>query len=194
MNNVLLIFFACYFYSCEHLSQKESESNAIAANSTDTIPGRSYEQIKKGIQRQRKIFSANYSSAGALTAKSREELIDFWVTAISHDLFKKWENTPWDFNGITQTPQQGAIACGYFVTTMLQDMDVKLNRVKLSTCASSEMMKSLTPGQRIRNLSPLNYIDFTNTMKSWGKGVYIIGLDYHTGFIVNDGTETWFII
>jgi hypothetical protein len=25
------------------------------------------------------------------------------------------------------------------------------------------------------------------------QGVYVIGLDFHTGFIVNDGTENWFI-
>jgi hypothetical protein len=54
-------------------------------------------------------------------------------------------------------------------------------------------MKSLTPGQPLKNLSYLDYESFNNKLKDLGKGVYIIGLDFHTGFIVNDGTENWFI-
>lgn len=55
------------------------------------------------------------------------------------------------------------------------------------------MMKSLTPKQRIKNLSYLSYSAFNDTLNEYGKGVYIIGLDFHTGFIINDGKENWFI-
>jgi hypothetical protein len=55
------------------------------------------------------------------------------------------------------------------------------------------MMKSLAPGQPLKNLSYLDYQSFNDKLKDLGKGVYIIGLDFHTGFIVNDGTENWFI-
>ena len=72
-------------------------------------------------------------------------------------------------------------------------MGLKVNRRKLSVCASSQMMKSLVPKQPLKNISWLSYPDFNEKLKDFGKGVYIIGLDFHTGFIVNDGKENWFI-
>jgi hypothetical protein len=119
--------------------------------------------------------------------------VDFWVNTISNDLYRYWKNTPWDYNGNTTQPGKEAIACGYFVTTILRDMDLSINRIKLATCVSSQMMKSLTPGQRLKNLSYLSYDSFNDKLKQMGKGVYVIGLDFHTGFIVNDGRENWFI-
>jgi hypothetical protein len=55
------------------------------------------------------------------------------------------------------------------------------------------MMKELTSKRDIKNLSSLNYSDFTDWLHRYGKSVFIIGLDYHTAFIVNDGKECWFI-
>ena len=55
------------------------------------------------------------------------------------------------------------------------------------------MMKSLVPQQQIKNNSYLSYRNFNEQLKQNGCGVYIIGLDFHTGFIVNDGKENWFI-
>ena len=160
----------------------------------DSSVAKSYEEIKEEMAACRKKFSVKYSSLHSLyTKEATEELTNYWINSISNELYSKWQNTPWDFNGTTTQPQQGSIACGYFVTTILQDMGVKLNRVKLSTCASSEMMKSLTPRQPIRNLSSLTYTAFNDKLKEDGKGVYVIGLDFHTGFIVNDGAENWFI-
>jgi hypothetical protein len=39
----------------------------------------------------------------------------------------------------------------------------------------------------------MDYRSFNDKLTELGKGVYIIGLDFHTGFIVNDGKENWFI-
>ena len=122
-----------------------------------------------------------------------EKINNYWVNTISNDLYQFWKDTPWDFNGTTTQPGQGTIACGFFVATLLQDMGLKVNRRKLSVCASSQMMKSLVPKQQLKNLSRLSYPDFNKKLIEYGKGVYIIGLDFHTGFIVNDGKENWFI-
>src|SRR5258708_39558918 len=72
-------------------------------------------------------------------------------------------------------------------------MDLTIPRNKLAVCPSAVMMHSITPHQKLKNLSYLSYTDFDDILKLYGKGVYIIGLDFHTGFIVNDGTENWFI-
>jgi hypothetical protein len=123
----------------------------------------------------------------------RKVMNDFWVNAISVDLYTKWKGTPWDFNGHTMHPQQGTIACGYFVSTLLKDMGLPINRSKLAICPSSVMMRSLVPGKPLKNYSGLDEQSFNDKLKYLGKGVYVVGLDFHTGFIVNDGNENWFI-
>lgn len=170
------------------------QTQKVPETKSDSIAIKSYEEVKYAIEENRKQFSLKYSSLSNLNNKeSIKEISSYWVNTISNDLYNKWKNTPWDFNGTTTKPQQGNIACGFFVTAILQDMGLKINRRKLSICASSQMMKSLAPQQRLNNLSYLSYSEFNDTMKEYGKGVYIIGLDFHTGFIINDGKENWFI-
>jgi hypothetical protein len=188
MKRLLIIFTILYLPGCQQIDHNRVVEHPLPAQ--DSLKERSYDKIKENIAIKRKEFAIKYPS---LNHSSQTEICDYWVTAIGEDLYNQWQGTPWDFNGTTTRPQQGAIACGYFVTTLLQDMDLQINRVQLSVCASSQMMKRLTPHQKIRNLSYLAYADFSNTLKESGKGVYIIGLDFHTGFIVNDGTENWFI-
>jgi hypothetical protein len=72
-------------------------------------------------------------------------------------------------------------------------MDLKIQRQKLAVCPSSTMMRTISQRQKIENLSNLSYDDFNKSLQQFGKGVYILGLDYHTGFVVNDGKENWFI-
>src|SRR5690349_7606083 len=92
----------------------------------DSIPEQSYDDIKRDIAFKRKEFALN----ATLNDSSANKIRDFWVDAIANRLYSKWQNTPWDFNGVTRQPQHGAIACGYFVATLLQDMDCDINRVK----------------------------------------------------------------
>lgn len=40
-----------------------------------------------------------------------------FVRQITQKVFPYWYGTKWDFNGTTEMPQEGSIACGYFVTT-----------------------------------------------------------------------------
>src|SRR5437764_1215954 len=44
------------------------------------------------------------------------------LASVDADIFPAWFGTPWDFNGTTQTPGEGKIACGYFVTTVMRDL------------------------------------------------------------------------
>ena len=182
------------FLSCNQIKNKRQQNQLSVAIPGDSLFVQSYQKIKDSIAAKRKEFSIKYPSANSLNHKNAvEEISNYWINVISNELYSKWKNTPWDFNGTTTQPQHGAIACGYFVNSLLQDMDLKINRTKLSVCAASQMMKTLTPQQRIINLSYLSYDSFNDKLKEYGKGVYIIGLDFHTGFIVNDGIETWFI-
>ena len=182
----IAVLFFC-IYSC-HQQADNKPINAVSPE-LNFSSNKSYLEIKDSIVINRKKLFSKYPSL----KRETREITDFWVNNISNELYNKWQNTPWDFNGTAVNPGKGTIACGYFVTTILRDMDCKINRNRLAVCASSVMMKTLTPQQKIKNLSYLSYTAFNDTLTQLGKGVYIIGLDFHTGFIVNDGKENWFI-
>lgn len=169
-------------------------AGVINQNRRDTTISPSYTEVKEAIAKEQKIMAIQYVAAGENDRKKiREQVCQLWINSIGTGLYRHWKDTPWDFNGTTQTPKQGAIACGYFVTTMLQEMGMKLHRVRLSTCAASEMMQQLVPHQKMNKLNNLTYNAFCDSLLHLGKGVYIIGLDYHVGFIVNDGQAVWFV-
>lgn len=116
-----------------------------------------------------------------------------FMKQISERVFSYWYGTKWDFNGTTETPQSGSIACGYFVTTTLRDMGVPINRVKMAQCASEEMIRSLVTKEYRSYLSNITLEEFEAKLVKKGDGLYVIGLDNHTGFIWIKGDEHFFI-
>ncbi len=183
----------CYLLGFFLMLSCRNQESSSAVSTQHIEPGvvdtLSYDQLKKNVSDKRKLF--NKASLDLKNPKNLNVLKDYWVNTLLNDFYPKWAQTPWDYNGTTEQPGVGNIACGYFVTTLLRDMGVKIQRIKLAVCPSSEMMKALVPGQELINLSSLSFNDFNNRITAYGKGVYIIGLDFHTGFIINDGTENW---
>lgn len=100
------------------------------------------------------------------------------------DLFDYWYGTPWDFNGITQTPQKGKIACGYFVTTILRDLGFEVERTKLAQQAAEKIIKTLVSETYIKRFSGMSTGKFVRLVEEMGQGIYIVGLDTHVGFLV----------
>lgn len=117
----------------------------------------------------------------------------YFVSVVTDSIIPYWYGTAWDFNGITQTPGKGAIACGYFISTVLRDAGLHINRVKMGQSDSEGIIHSLAEKKDTKLFydKPLNtLIDY---LKSNGAGLYIIGLDCHVGFILNDEHGIWFI-
>lgn len=116
-----------------------------------------------------------------------------FVHQITQKVFPYWYGTKWDYNGTTEMPQKGSIACGYFVTTTLRDMGVPINRVKMAQCASEEMIRSLSAKKHVHYISNTTLQEFEKQLVGYGDGLYIIGLDSHTGFILVEGDDHYFI-
>jgi hypothetical protein len=112
---------------------------------------------------------------------------------IRDSLFVCWYGTEWDFNGTTEEPGKGKIACGYFVTTILRDLGVPVKRYKHAQMASEDMINSLCVKNNINRYANESIPSFVEKMKAKGPGLYIIGLDFHTGFILNDGQYIYFV-
>ena len=103
---------------------------------------------------------------------------------------KYWNGTPWDFNGTTRIPGQGQIACGYFITNTLTDLGFPIERVKLAQAASSVLIKAVTTDIAYpKSVDELNAYALARPDES----VYIVGLDFHTGYVTRKGNAVYFI-
>jgi hypothetical protein len=118
---------------------------------------------------------------------------EYIKSLIVDSLIPCWYGTAWDFNGTTEIPGTGKIACGYFVTTVIRDAGLPIERIKMAQCPSETMITALCYGYTIKRFSNKPIDVFIDSIKGMGEGIYIIGLDYHTGFIYNDGKQVYFI-
>lgn len=104
-----------------------------------------------------------------------------------------WYGTRYSFYGQTETPGEGKIACGYFVTTVLEDLGLKIERNKLAQLPSEEMIKELVLPNSIKRFSGSDFEDFIISIEQFESGLYVVGLDTHTGFLLKNGQNLRFI-
>jgi hypothetical protein len=168
-------------------NKKEKRPKPSVNRQTAAASILNYDSCKKDIL---VIKQKNKTSWVKLAKPQKEKL---FTHAVTQNIIPGWIGTPWDFNGITQTPQKGSIACGYFVTTVLRDAGLNIARVKLAQCASEQMITTLIQPKYVQRFSNLPITNFITSIKQQGYGLYIVGLDNHTGFIYNDGKEIYFI-
>lgn len=126
----------------------------------------------------------------SINKKTAEEKKSYLFKFINYDVPNYWMGTPWSFNGTSREPQKSTIACGYFVTNTLTDFGFDINRTYLAQQTSSVMIKKLC--KNIKYFSSRE--DLEKYILSENKNqVYIVGLDFHTGFITRDNKDTYFI-
>lgn len=173
----------------------EVHSQPVTSTLVSQPRSRSYAdaQAKIGVERQSLLSSymraANSVEKSAVLDRAREAII----RSAYYDLFEFWYGTPWDFYGTTETPGQGKIACGYFVTTVLRDLGLKVQRAKLAQQASENIIRSLTTEGYIKRYRLKSISDFVEDVRKDGPGIYIVGLDVHVGFVVNVDDEVYFV-
>lgn len=178
------IYLLLIILSCKSNPKETKEiSNTIVNVSNTTNDSCIYIQRKQKAQQLKHFLELNPN-------KSTESA---FAKFIIDSLLPCWYGTLWDFNGTTQEPGNGSIACGYFVTTVLQDAGINLNRIKLSQCASEEMIKKLSHKNSIIRFSNQSLAVFDEKIMQKEAGLYIVGLDFHTGFIYHNGEELYFI-
>lgn len=95
-----------------------------------------------------------------------------------------WLGTPWDFEGMTEQPGKGTIACGYFVSTIVKDIGIPLDRIQMAQAPSETFIRTIIPRAHIQTFSNRAYRSFITDLDQIGHGIYIIGLDTHIGFVV----------
>ncbi|HEU4718644.1 MAG TPA: hypothetical protein VFU15_12455 [Bacteroidia bacterium] len=138
----------------------------------------------------REELHALNDSLGHASLRRRSLLLH---SAVSERIFPFWEGTPWDFNGTTERPGNGKIACGYFVTTVLRDLGFVTQRKELACMASEQMIRDLVAEKNIRRYSRFTLTDFLKDVRKKGNQLYVVGLDNHTGFLSCENGQCWFI-
>ena len=179
---IVLIFLFSVISSCQTRAGKKIVRAAVPAQTTASFTC-NYSENKLKCQEI-------YSALKLHRANNNEKR---FITFISDSLFTCWYGTKWNFYGTTETPGTGTIACGYFVTTVIRDAGIPIQRIRMAQCASEEMIKTICISESIKRYSNVDIKTILNEVTKSGFGLYVIGLDNHTGFILNDGKEIYFI-
>lgn len=154
-----------------------------------SAPATTYPELKASILRHQAEYNAAYARS------TRKDTV---ITAARTCLlaaidaqFEHWKGTPWDFNGTTRVPGEGTIACGYFVTTVLQDAGFDLPRFKWAQLAAEPMIRKVAPTGKAFSDRPVSEVEAW--LRQQGDGLYAVGLDNHVGFIRVKSGEALFV-
>lgn len=190
MRSVLLFIGISVFVSCQ--SQQELNEEIAAESIKTEVDSSKVDSTALGI-----VFSptGTYSAAklkvrnGKKTASSGKDFENFLV----NDIIPHWYGTEWDFNGYTEVPNQGVIACGYFVSTTLLHMGINVNRYKMAQQAGLYEAQTLALSEEnyrtIRGSDSLKVI----LKREYEDGIYFVGLDNHVGYLYIKDQIPYFI-
>ncbi|HCS21035.1 MAG TPA: hypothetical protein DIW47_10835 [Bacteroidetes bacterium] len=133
--------------------------------------------------------TTNPSSIDTLLKEAGKDLEGVLVQG----LFPFWYGTPWDFNGISNVPGEGQIACGYFVSTTLKHVGFSLNRYKVAQQSSKRACEIFARGEKVLKISPEDVEALKRKLENLEPGLYCVGLDYHVGFLLKRKDRYFFI-
>lgn len=165
------------------------------AKMSDAEVDTTYSRICRNLVREKNKLAKAYDHAG--TAAKKETVLqkarELLATTLSDSIFICWYGTGWDFNGTTTCPRSGNIACGYFITTILKQSGFNISRTFLAQQASSVMIKTFCPNEKVKIITNNQTDKLFAYMKTRSDGIFIVGLDNHTGFIIKEGEVIDFV-
>jgi hypothetical protein len=150
-----------------------------------------YEKAKARIKKDKLFFQKEYRINKLVAIDSASKYIN---NQLLNKIVPHWYGTPWDFNGHTSTPNNGEIACGYFVSTTLKHLDFRLNRYKMAQQAGFNIAMALQPRNEIKIYSKINFKALKEKLNTVFKnGIYFVGLDNHVGYVLIKDKEIYFL-
>lgn len=194
----LFMMASCFSPDGGEMAVKGGEINSFAARlkkmktaEVDTL----YFRICRRLDHQRSELQEKWEKAGtenekqAVLGDARSLLLEI----LSDSILVCWYETGWDFNGTTTCPRKGNIACGYFVTTVLKQSAFNISRNFLAQQASSVLIETFCPPEKIKTITNRQTKKVFDYMKAQQDGIFLIGLDNHTGFLVKENGKTRFV-
>jgi hypothetical protein len=176
MKKLLLLFLLPYF-SCgqnnvQRIKEPIVDKKATGQITIPVIDSFLYKMLKQNIANQ------------SIKATTYHTIID--------SLAPYWYGTVWNFYGTTQTPNVGTIACGYFVTTLIRDAGIPVQRIHLAQQTASKIITTLCETNSIKKFSnKQKMLDYFDAYPN--ETLFILGLDCHVGFVAKENNKLYFI-
>ncbi|MCB0401017.1 MAG: hypothetical protein KDD41_02965 [Flavobacteriales bacterium] len=156
------------------------------------VGAQTYHSVLSNVMAKKDSLAEVYRQGDSLIKEAVVQQVEtlLYDELIEH-VFPQWYGTEWDYEGYTNTPKQGKVACGYFVSTPLKHIGFQVNRYKLAQKYSHAIVQTLC--------SNIQYIRRNDTEKlfsyiqSGPNQLYVVGLDNHVGFISREATGIYFI-
>ena len=112
-----------------------------------------------------------------------EETRALLENALPH-LMRCWLGTPWDFHGSAHQPGSEQVACGYFVSSVLQDAGFNVEWGALAQQPSQGIIATFIPRDNMILKVDADYESFMDQVSESEPGIYLVGLDSHVGFLI----------
>jgi hypothetical protein len=155
-----------------------------------------YAEAKNGLVQLRNECLERLNSATTDSARNAvvEEAGKLLTEQFVFGIFPHWMGTTWAFEGHTDIPGTGEVACGYFVSTTLKHGGFNLNRYKLAQQAAYTGCKSLNMGKKPEHIAGMTAPEaVTWFLSNKPDGLYTVGLDFHVGFLYKVSGQLYFI-
>lgn len=191
MNYLISLFLLSLIIACQPLHSSSSDeahndSLLIARTAFDhqEIAEQviNYDSLIQSIASRKAVYHTSFHKAynnDTLQAAIRAEAQQYLLHQLTTAVFPAWYGTPWDFNGISETPREGLIACGYFVSTTLKQVGFNLNRYRVAQADATTIAKTLCqPVKTFRAFDALKAY-----LAQQPDNLFVVGLDNHVGFI-----------
>lgn len=151
-----------------------------------------YGEKKSRILQKRMELKNRLVTAPHLKDSILEVASNYFFESLHGEIIPAWYGTKWDFNGYTNIPNQGTIACGYFVSTTLKHMSVNINRYRMAQQSALSEIKTIDEDYTVLKAYTPDMLHH-HMQENMKDGIYIIGLDSHVGFLVQKGSDSFFI-
>jgi hypothetical protein len=150
-----------------------------------------YEATLARIEARRAALAGRFAAAETRAARAaiRTEARDFVVAAIRDEIWPAWLGTPWGL-GRDSTPLRPhapgtVIACGYFVSSVLENAGLRLGtRFTYAQAPALQVQRTLAPESRdLHRFFSVPGDELARKIAALGDGLYIVGLNNHIGFV-----------
>ncbi|MDJ1468451.1 hypothetical protein QNI19_10435 [Cytophagaceae bacterium DM2B3-1] len=184
------------FQKAALMAKKVVVATRVDSSTIVITPKGDYARQKQEVSAAQSRLKRLYLQAN--TQVEKKKVLDsagrYLTNAIVNQLVPHWYGTPWSFEGYTETPKKGEIACGYFVSTVLNHAGLKINRFKMAQQAPDSEIKTLHQqpiGIFFNAESVSAFQDSVRTLLK--EGLYIFGLSNHVGFLLHQKGQVYFI-
>lgn len=171
---------------------EDQDQNNLNHCELNLIPGEDYNTEKREISELRSMIHQEYQS---VNSSEKNKFLDSISYVFTSELLNKivpyWYGTEWDFSGYTAIPNQGEIACGYFVSTTLKHAGINLNRYRMAQQSAKSEGETLAMDDH--DLISFTAENLSSELDQLDDGLYLTGLSNHVGYLYLKDDHSFFI-